>query len=149
MTEGFVLADVLAVEGLGASAWREADAGWTVKLACEPAALSSYQVELAAAEDWLSRRVAPLEDDPDAWVAFLHAFTQSTEPFALLKAIQLGMNDVSRLGRRWARLALVLPPPRRKRQGNVRSGTSGMGSSQKNVRMIGGVNRTCPRAGRP
>jgi len=100
--EGFALADVLAVEGLGASAWKEADTGWKLKLTSEPAVASSYQGELAAAEDWLFRRVAPLEDNPEAWVAFLHAFTQSTEPFALLEANQLGLNDISRLARRWA-----------------------------------------------
>lgn len=101
--EGFALPDVLAAEELDAPTWKEAEAGWTEKIAHEPAALARYQVALAAAEDCLFRRVAPLEDDPEAWVAFLHAFTHSTEPCSLLAANRLGMNDISRLGRRWAR----------------------------------------------
>jgi hypothetical protein len=103
LTEGFPLPDVLAIEGLSEPAWKEADAAFKVELTREPATLASYAAELAAAEDLLSRRVTPLEDDPDAWVAFLHAFSKSPEPFELLKTNGLGMNDISRLRRRWAR----------------------------------------------
>lgn len=103
LTEGFPLPDVLAIEGLSAPAWKEADAALKVELTREPAALASYAAELAAAEDWLARRVTPLEDDPNAWVAFLHAFSKSPEPFELLKTNGLGMNDISRLRRRWER----------------------------------------------
>ncbi len=103
LTEGFPLPDVLAIEGLSAPAWSEADVALKVELTRDPAALASYAAELAAAEDWLSRRVTPLEDDPSAWVAFLHAFSRSPEPFELLKTNGLGMNDISRLRRRWER----------------------------------------------
>lgn len=103
LAEGFPLPDVLAIEGLSAPAWNGADVALKVDLTRDPAALASYAAELAAAEDWLSRRVTPLEDDPDAWVAFLHAFSKSPEPFELLKTNGLGMNDISRLRRRWER----------------------------------------------
>ena len=103
LTEGFPLPDILAIEGLSAPAWKEADAAFKVELTREPATLASYAAELAAAEDSLSRRVTPLDDDPNAWVAFLHAFSRSPEPFELLKTNGLGMNDISRLRRRWAR----------------------------------------------
>jgi hypothetical protein len=103
LAEGFPLPDVLAIEGLSAPAWKEADVAFKVELAGEPATLEAYAAELAAAEDLLSRRVTPLEDDPNAWVAFLHAYSKSPEPFELLKTNGLGMNDISRLTRRWAR----------------------------------------------
>jgi hypothetical protein len=103
LTEGFPLPDILAVEGLSAPAWKEADVALKVELTRDPATLASYAAELAAAEDWLSRRVTPLEDDPNAWVAFLHAFSTSPEPFELLETNGLGMNDISRLRRRWER----------------------------------------------
>jgi hypothetical protein len=103
LAEGFPLPDVLALEGLSAPAWNEADVALKVELTRDPAALASYAAELAAAEDWLSRRVTPLEDDPSAWVAFLQAFSRSPEPFELLKTSGLGMNDISRLRRRWER----------------------------------------------
>jgi hypothetical protein len=103
MKEGFALAEVLTVEGLDEPAWKEADAGLKVKLTREPAALSSYMEELAAAEDWLSRRVTPLEDHPEAWVAFLHAVGTSADSLALFEGNGLGVNDLSRLRRRWAR----------------------------------------------
>ncbi|MDC3984509.1 hypothetical protein [Polyangium jinanense] len=103
LAEGFALDEVLGVEGIKAQAWKKADVAWKKKLAGDPALFGKFGDELARAEDWLGRRVKPLEDDPAAWVSFLHAYTKSADPIGLLAGAGLGLNDVARLERRWAR----------------------------------------------
>ncbi|WP_438040153.1 hypothetical protein [Sorangium sp. So ce128] len=103
VTEGFPLADVLAVEGLTPRTFARADLAWKQRLAAEPELLAAYEQELAQAEDWLDRRVEPLADDPTAWASFLAVFAAHPAPFELLQEKDLGMNDVARLRRRWAR----------------------------------------------
>ncbi|MGK4008488.1 hypothetical protein WMF31_38115 [Sorangium sp. So ce1036] len=105
VTEGFPLADVLAVEGLTPRTFAQADLAWKQRLVAEPEVLVAYEQELAQAEDWLDRRVEPLADDPAAWASFLAAFGAHPAPFELLQEKDLGMNDVARLRRRWARRA--------------------------------------------
>ncbi|WP_437606218.1 hypothetical protein WMF20_35180 [Sorangium sp. So ce834] len=105
VTEGFPLADVLAVEGLLPRTFARADLAWKQRLAAEPELLAAYEQELAQAEDWLDRQVEPLASDPAAWVSFLAAFGAHPAPFELLQERDLGMNDVARLRRRWARRA--------------------------------------------
>ncbi|WP_437913590.1 hypothetical protein WME73_45020 [Sorangium sp. So ce302] len=103
MTEGFPLADVLAVEGLTPRTFARADLAWKQRLAAEPELLAAYEQELAQAEDWLDRRVEPLGEDEAAWASFLAVFAAHPAPFELLQENDLGMNDVARLRRRWAR----------------------------------------------
>ncbi|MDI1448336.1 hypothetical protein [Polyangium sp. 6x1] len=103
LAEGFALDEVLAVEGIKARAWKKADVAWKKKLAGAPAFFGEFENELAEAEDWLARRVKPLDDDPAAWVSFLHAYMNSADPIGLLAGAGLGLNDVARLERRWAR----------------------------------------------
>ncbi|WP_437875238.1 hypothetical protein [Sorangium sp. So ce513] len=105
VTEGFPLADVLAVEGLTPRAFARADLAWKQRLAAEPEQLATYEQELAHAEDWLDRQVEPLAEDAAAWAGFLAAFGSHPAPFELLQENGLGMNDVARLRRRWARRA--------------------------------------------
>ncbi|WP_437528264.1 hypothetical protein WME79_44595 [Sorangium sp. So ce726] len=105
MTEGFALANVLAVEGLAPRTFARADLAWKQRLAAEPELLAAYAQELAQAEDWLDRKVEPLAEDPTAWAGFLAAFGAHPAPFELLQENDLGMNDVARLRRRWARRA--------------------------------------------
>ncbi|WP_437991314.1 hypothetical protein [Sorangium sp. So ce145] len=103
VTEGFPLADVLAVEGLTPRTFARADLAWKQRLAAEPELLAAYEQELAQAEDWLDRRVEPLAGDPPAWASFLAVFAAHPAPFELLQENDLGMNDVARLRRRWVR----------------------------------------------
>ena len=103
LAEGFPLADVLAIEGLDAAAWTEAELAWTARLSSDPAELARYGEALDAAQDRLARKVTPLDDDVAAWVAFLAAFSSATDAAELLAAHALGMNDLSRLRRRWAK----------------------------------------------
>ncbi|MGK3999922.1 hypothetical protein [Sorangium sp. So ce1024] len=105
VTEGFPLADVLAVEGLTPRAFARADLTWKQRLAAELEQLATYERELAHAEDWLDRQVEPLAEDTAAWAGFLAAFGAHPAPFELLQQSGLGMNDVARLRRRWARRA--------------------------------------------
>ncbi|MDC0680627.1 hypothetical protein [Sorangium atrum] len=105
VTEGFPLADVLAVEGLTPRAFARADLAWKQRLVGEPELLAAYELELAQAEDWLERSVEPLAEDATAWASFLAAFEAHPEPLELLHGNDLGMNDVSRLRRCWARRA--------------------------------------------
>ncbi|WP_437776264.1 hypothetical protein [Sorangium sp. So ce1097] len=105
VAEGFPLANVLAVEGLTPRAFARADLTWKQRLAAEPELLATYEQELADAEDWLDRQVEPLAEDAAAWAGFLAAFGAHPAPFELLQENGLGMNDVARLRRRWARRA--------------------------------------------
>ncbi|WP_437982674.1 hypothetical protein [Sorangium sp. So ce117] len=105
VAEGFPLADVLTVEGLKPRTFARADLAWKQRLAAELELLAAYEQELAQAEDWLDRQVQPLTEDPTAWVSFLAAFAAHPAPFDLLQEHDLGMNDVARLRRRWARRA--------------------------------------------
>ncbi|WP_437721815.1 hypothetical protein [Sorangium sp. So ce861] len=105
VAEGFPLADVLATEGLEQRAFARADLAWKQRLATEPELLATYEQELAHAEDWLDRQVEPLAEDAAAWASFLAAFGAHAAPFELLQEMDLGMNDVARLRRRWARRA--------------------------------------------
>jgi hypothetical protein len=108
-TEGFSLDEVLAVEDISKSLWATEEVAWKVKLASDATALERYKTELSLAEDWLDRKVAPLGDDLAAWLAFLDAYAASADASALLAALDLGQNDLSRLGRRWERLAKADP----------------------------------------
>ncbi|AUX28183.1 MULTISPECIES: hypothetical protein [Sorangium] len=105
VAEGFPLADVLAVEGLAPRAFARADLAWKRRLVAEPELLATYERELAHAEDWLDRLVEPLAENAAAWAGFLAAFEAHPAPFELLQENDLGMNDVARLRRRWARRA--------------------------------------------
>ncbi|WP_437731464.1 hypothetical protein [Sorangium sp. So ce1335] len=107
LAEGFPLADVLAVEGLKPRAFARADLAWKQRIAAEPKLLAAYERELALAEDWLDRPIEPLAEDAAAWASFLAAFEAHSAPFELLEGEGLGMNDMARLHRRWARRARV------------------------------------------
>ncbi|MDC0743228.1 hypothetical protein [Polyangium mundeleinium] len=102
VTEGFMLEDVLEVEGIEPSAFTRADLAWKQRIAGDQKLLDLYAEELAHAEDWLDRPVEPIGDDIGAWVSFLATLEAHVQPFELLKAQGLGVNDLSRLQRRWA-----------------------------------------------
>lgn len=106
LAEELPLDEVLAIEAVASRAWPHATSAWRQRLVEDATGtgelFETYRRELAAAEDRLARKVAPLDDDVTAWVSFLRAFSSSPDPFNLLQRLGLGMNDVSRLQRRWA-----------------------------------------------
>lgn len=107
IAEGFRLEDVLAIERIDASAWSRADVKWRKRLeeaiAAKSVLLQRYQDELAAAEDWLTRRVTPLDADLAAWTAFIETYSAAPRRELVLSQCGLGVNDVARLTRLWRR----------------------------------------------
>ncbi len=63
IAEGYPLDAVLANEGLAPKFWPREDLAWKQKLAAEPAMFDSYRAKLGEAEDWLGRKVTPLDED--------------------------------------------------------------------------------------
>jgi hypothetical protein len=103
LAEPFPLDEALVAHGVDPGAWPDADLAWTQRLVDDEAALGAYRAELAGAEDRLSRRITPLDDDLAGWVGFLNAFSTSGEPGGTLAQAGLGPNDIARLSRRWGR----------------------------------------------
>ncbi len=107
LAEGFPLDEILAAEQLDPARWRGADVAWKQRLAQDAASgagiFPAHRLKVEEAEDCLSRAVSPLDDDLDAWLSFLHDWSKSADPLAMLKKLRLGANDISRLRRRWAK----------------------------------------------
>lgn len=103
--EGFPLPTVLESEGLDARAWPRASLGWSQRLAKDGAGgplATAYRDTLAFARGWLGRRVAPLDDDLGAWMAFLNAWSAHPAPFDLLAQMDISPSDVTRIQGAWA-----------------------------------------------
>lgn len=103
LEESFPLPLALDAAGLDERAWQRAKVVWRRRLAEDPAELEAYKVELTRAQEDLSRKVAPIDEDPAAWVAFLHAMGASDAPAKWLAKNGLTVNDLARLSRRWDR----------------------------------------------
>lgn len=104
LAEGHPLPAILANEGLPPDAWPAADIAWKARLAedgVEGPVFAQFRDKRAVAEDWLARKVDPIDSDLGAWMSFLRAFSEHEAPFDLLTGAGLGMNDIARLGRRW------------------------------------------------
>jgi hypothetical protein len=106
LAEGFPLEAILAGEGIAADVWPTAEAMWTVRAAKDGAdgeLLSELRTKRAVAEDCLVRGVAPIDSDLGAWLRFLHVYRNHAAPFDMLEGAGLGLNDLARLQRVWAR----------------------------------------------
>jgi hypothetical protein len=101
--ETLPLKEALDSVGLNERAWQRAKVEWRKRIAGDPAQFDAYRAELAKAQDKLSRKVWPIDEDPAAWVAFLHAMGKSDAPGPWLEQKGLTMNDLARLSRRWER----------------------------------------------
>ncbi|MDC3958400.1 hypothetical protein KEG38_31380 [Polyangium jinanense] len=101
--QGFSEAAIVTAQGLDRNKLRAALAQWKITLAGDTALRATYEVELAQAEDRLTRRVPPLDENLEAWVAFLAVYAAHPAPFVLLRDLGLALPDLSRLGRLWAR----------------------------------------------
>ncbi len=106
LAEGFPLDAVLTNERMTRDAWGRAEPAWKVRVAKEGIAgplFAELSAKRAVAEDCLARGVAPIDADLAAWMSFLAAYGAHAAPFELLQGNGLGLNDLSRLQRRWAR----------------------------------------------
>lgn len=105
VAEGFPLEQVLEIEQVDAYSFERADVKWKKRLAdavgTAGGLVQRYQAELAAAEDWLTRPVTPIDGDLASWMIFLNAYSAAPDPAALLARHGLGLNDLSRLSRLW------------------------------------------------
>src|SRR5690242_11847175 len=91
-TEGFPLRSVLALEEIDRRAFQEAELAWMARLGKDRQLFERYRVELADAEDWLTRRVVPLDTDLAAWVTFQIALSSGGASTALLRNAGIGLN---------------------------------------------------------
>lgn len=106
VAEGFPLGAVLANERLSPASWAEAEPAWKVRVARDGVSgqvFAELEQKRRIAEDTLARAVAPIDADLAAWMSFLRAYAAHPAPFAMLKEAGLGLNDLSRLQRGWAR----------------------------------------------
>jgi hypothetical protein len=104
LLDGFALEPVLALEKLDEAKWAGANLRWSRRIAAAPPGGSmstGYRAVLAFARDWIGRRVAPLEDDLEAWFAFLAAISEG--PTVLSKVMESGVTDfdISRIQSKW------------------------------------------------
>ena len=103
IADGYPLDAILANEGMALKAWPDADIAWKQRLVADPTTFESYRAKLGEAEDWLGRKVTPLDEDLAAWLGFLGAYAAHAAPFDLLVGLGLGMSDLGRLQRRWSK----------------------------------------------
>ena len=101
--QGFAVPAIVEAQGLEGRRLKAALLQWKITLAADEELRATYEVELARAEDRLTRRVPPLDESLEAWVAFLAAYVAHPAPFVLLRDLGLALPDLSRLGRLWAR----------------------------------------------
>ncbi len=117
--EPFALDEVLGIEGIDAAVWAEAELAWTARLASDEVSMKEYGTLLAAAQDRLSRKIDPIAGDVEAWLAFLAEYVAAANAQAVLDRRGLGVNDLARLSRTWAR-RLEREPELQKRAAEIR-----------------------------
>jgi hypothetical protein len=106
LAEGFPLDAILINDRVTRDVWSRAEPAWKVRVAKEGTAgplFAELSAKRIVAEDCLARGVAPIDADLAAWMSFLAAYGAHAAPFELLKGKGIGLNDLSRLQRRWAR----------------------------------------------
>jgi hypothetical protein len=127
--DGIPLGDVLASEGIAPDAWPAAARAWKVRAAkagSDGAVLVALREKRAVAEDCLARRVSPVDSELAAWMSFLRAYAAHAAPFELLRAAGLGLNDMARLQRRWAKRMAAEPKLEREAADLAKSGLGPM-----------------------
>ncbi|NUP13054.1 MAG: hypothetical protein HOW73_44000 [Polyangiaceae bacterium] len=108
IAEGLPLADVLAQEQIAAAGWPKAERAWRESIAHSMDTQFEYMEKRRIAEDCLLRPIAPLDDDPGAWVGLLGAMAVNGSKLWLIK-LGLSASDLARLGRKWRRRAAEDP----------------------------------------
>ncbi len=105
LAEGFSEEEVLRKERLVAHDWRRAERKWLIRFDEQKSLAERLALEMAAAEDWLWRDIAPVHEDAAAWAALYAAYSTATNRGKWLAERGLTQNDISRLIRHWSRRA--------------------------------------------
>src|SRR5262249_36819503 len=95
LAEGWTLDDALASADLERQAWQRCELAWTRRLIEDAACFEAYRAALAKAEDRMSRRVTPLDNNAAAWVSFLGALAGAMDPASLFEQHGLNTNDLA------------------------------------------------------
>jgi hypothetical protein len=107
LAEKVHLDTVLQRERIAAAVWPAADAAWSRRIAedlsGEGALQAPFDAHLAEAQDRYGRRVPPLDEDVDAWIAFQQRLSTDTNPPALFAQLGLRPAEVARLRRTWSK----------------------------------------------
>ncbi|MFO0614819.1 MAG: hypothetical protein U0414_19685 [Polyangiaceae bacterium] len=123
IAEGYPLDDVLAQEGIPADVWTVAARTWP-KAFAESADLHLELIrKRRVAEDCLVRRLAPLDEDPGAWMGLMNALTQADDQASVTDPLGLTMADVARLGRHWTRKTREDPALSKRLEEAAKTGT--------------------------
>lgn len=105
LEEPIPLAEVLEQEEVDEAAFRVGERAWRARIAESLPTQLEYTEKYRVAQDCLARKLAPVEDDPAAWVGLLGALATSLDSSELLARLGITMNDVGRLGRHWKQRA--------------------------------------------
>lgn len=105
LEEQIPLAEVLEQEQVDEAAFRAGERAWRARIAESLPTQLEYTEKYRVAQDCLARKLAPVEDDPAAWVGLLGALATSLDSSELLTQLGITINDVGRLGRQWKRRA--------------------------------------------
>lgn len=105
LAEGFTEEQVLQKERVPVHDWRRAERKWLLRFDEHKVLAERLATEMAAAEDWLWRDIAPVQDDAMAWAALYAAYSAAPNRDKWLAQQGLTQNDISRLVRHWSRRA--------------------------------------------
>ncbi len=105
LAEGFSDEEVLRRERVFAHDWQRAERKWLIRFDEQTSLAERLAREMAAAEDWLWRDIAPVHEDAAAWAALYAAYSTATNRGKWLTERGLTQNDISRLIRHWSRRA--------------------------------------------
>ena len=108
--EGLELEDALAMAGIEAAIWPDADAAYNRLLARavvnDDPLVGELDRALEEARAHYARAVPPLDEDIESWFDFVRTWAESSDPLAMLDTLGLSQGDVLRLTATWtARLA--------------------------------------------
>ncbi len=104
--EGHALAEILEHEGISEDEWEAGEEEWVERLddsaESDLALFDDLQRELAAQRARFARKIAPLDDDVDAYLAFQRHLAAAERPAPWLAQHGLFLGDWVRLQERWA-----------------------------------------------
>lgn len=103
---GFEVAEVLRDRGIPEEVWHDDHARWKDVIAAdlerEGPLAARFDASIQSALSRYARRIDPLEDDLEAWLAFFGKWSTHPDPAGVLARVGLQELDVLRLHERWS-----------------------------------------------